>query len=80
MRQGSNRGSVFLGRALSVLGLVLAALGLLDESVALDVLGIVLGMLGYALGSRVLGGVVSFLSLAVIFISYYVGKIVFPQW
>ena len=80
MRRSSSRRSVLSGRILSAIGLGLAVLGVLDESVALDVLGIILGMLGYFLGARVLGGVVSFLSLAMLFVGYYVGKIVFPQW
>ena len=74
MQQNSNQRSLLAGRVLSISGLILAVIGAFFVSVAMNGLGIILGMLGYALGSRILGSVASWLSLITIFIGMFFGQ------
>lgn len=75
MQQSSNQGNLLAGRVLSMTGLVFAVIGAFFVSVAVNVLGMILGMFGYALGSRILGGVASFLSLITMVIGIYYGQV-----
>jgi hypothetical protein len=74
MQQNSNQRSLLPGRVLSITGLFLAVIGAFFVSVAMNGLGMILGMLGYALGSRILGSVASWLSLITIFIGMFFGQ------
>ena len=74
MQQNSNQRSLLPGRMLSITGLILAVIGAFFVSVAMNGLGMILGMLGYALGSRILGSVASWLSLITIFIGMFFGQ------
>jgi hypothetical protein len=74
MQQNSDQRSLLPGRVLSIIGLILAVIGAFFVSVALNGLGMILGMLGYALGSRILGSVASWLSLITIFIGMFFGQ------
>jgi len=58
------------GTILAASGLALAVLGAFYASSGFNFLGIMLGALAYYRGARVLGGVVSVLSFATIFIGY----------
>jgi hypothetical protein len=61
------------GTVLAASGLGFAALGAL-YSLSLTFVGIILGMMAYYRGARLLGGLVSILSFAAIFIGYYLGS------
>ena len=74
MQQNSDQRSLLPGRVLSITGLILAVIGAFFVSVAMNGLGMILGMLGYALGSRILGSVASWLSLITIFIGMFFGQ------
>jgi hypothetical protein len=74
MQQNSNQRSLLPGRVLSISGLILAVIGAFFVSVAMNGLGMIFGMLGYALGSRILGSVASWLSLITIFIGMFFGQ------
>ena len=74
MQQNSNQRSLLPGRVLSITGLILAVIGAFFVSVAMNGLGMIFGMLGYALGSRILGSVASWLSLITIFIGMFFGQ------
>lgn len=77
--EGVARGSSpFPARALCVIGLSFALVGAFFVSIATDVLAIVLGMIGYALGARILGAVVVFLSIVTLFVGLAVGPIAIP--
>jgi hypothetical protein len=69
---------VFPARALCVVGMSFAVVGVFFVSVATDVLGIVLGVVGYFLGARVFGAVVVILSIATLLIGLLVGPAALP--
>jgi hypothetical protein len=69
---------VFPARALCVVGMSFAVVGVFFVSVATDVLGMVLGVVGYFLGARVFGAVVIILSIATLLIGLLVGPAALP--
>jgi len=75
---GGQGRSLFPARALCMVGMSFAVVGVFFVSVATDVLGMVLGMLGYFLGARVLGTVVVILSIATLLIGLLVGPAALP--
>ena len=78
---GGGRGqgrSLFPARALCVVGMSFAVVGVFFVSVATDVLGMVLGVVGYFLGARVFGAVVIILSIATLLIGLLVGPAALP--
>lgn len=73
--QGAN---LFPARALCVVGLSFAAVGVFFVSMATDILGLILGMVGYFLGARVFGTVVVILSIATLLVGLLVGPLSIP--
>jgi hypothetical protein len=61
------------GTILAGVGMGLAAIGAYFPSLSMGVVGVIMGAIAYYRGARVLGGVVSILSLAAIFIAFLLG-------
>ena len=74
----SQERGLFPARALCVVGVSFAVVGVFFVSIATDVLGMVLGTVGYFLGARVLGTVVVVLSIATLLIGLLVGSAALP--